>query len=137
MTVSLASGVITQTDTDPDLSGFAAIAGVTASVTSGGVRSYIVDSTISRIDINGTLSIDPDIECLVCSESTQIRQAGTTYVRKAGADAGDTWLIQRVVESGTSTTITYAGVRNNPSVTVATTAWTNRATLVYGELGAA
>lgn len=63
--------------------------------------------------------------------------AGTTYVRKAGSDAGDTWLIQRVIESGTDTTITYAGVRNNPAVTTPTAAWTARATLVYGELGGA
>lgn len=63
--------------------------------------------------------------------------AGITYVRKAGADAGDTWLIQRVVESGTDTTITYAGVRNNAGVTTATGAWIERAGLVYGELSAA
>ena len=63
--------------------------------------------------------------------------AGTTYVRKAGADAGDTWLIQRVIESGTDTTISYAGVRNNAGVTTATAAWTGRASLVYGELGGA
>jgi hypothetical protein len=62
---------------------------------------------------------------------------GTTYIRKAGSDAGDTWLIQRVVESGTDTTITYAGVRNNPTVTTPTAAWTARASLVYGELGGA
>jgi hypothetical protein len=63
--------------------------------------------------------------------------AGTTYIRKAGADAGDTWLIQRVIESGTDTTITYAGVRNNPAVTTPTAAWTARATLVYGDIGGA
>lgn len=63
--------------------------------------------------------------------------AGTTYIRKAGSDAGDTWLIQRVVESGTNTTISYAGVRNNPTVTTAAAAWTGRASLTYGELGGA
>lgn len=63
--------------------------------------------------------------------------AGTTYIRKQGADAGDTWLIQRIVESGTDTTISYAGVRNNAAVTTATAAWASRASLVYGELNAA
>jgi hypothetical protein len=63
--------------------------------------------------------------------------AGTTYIRKAGSDAGDTWLVQRVVESGTDTTITYAGVRNNPTVTTPTAAWTARASLVYGDMGGA
>lgn len=63
--------------------------------------------------------------------------AGTTYIRKQGADTGDTWLIQRVVESGTDTTLTYAGVRNNSAVTTATAAWTARASLVYGEISSA
>lgn len=63
--------------------------------------------------------------------------AGTTYIRKAGADAGDTWLIQRVVESGTDTTITYAGVRNNAGVATAAAAWASRASLSYGDLSAA
>lgn len=62
---------------------------------------------------------------------------GTTYIRKQGADAGDTWLIQRIVESGTDTTITFAGVRNNSAVTTPTAAWASRASLVYGELSAA
>ena len=60
-----------------------------------------------------------------------------TYVRKAGADVGDTWLIQRIAESGTDTTVMYAGVRNNPSVTTPTTAWSSRTTLVYGDINAA
>lgn len=63
--------------------------------------------------------------------------AGTTYIRKQGADTGDTWLIQRIVESGTDTTITFAGVRNNSAITTPTAAWTNRASLVYGEISAA
>lgn len=63
--------------------------------------------------------------------------AGTTYIRKQGADVGDTWLIQRVVESGTDTTISYAGVRNNSTVTTAAAAWAGRASLTYGEISAA
>ena len=62
---------------------------------------------------------------------------GTTYIRKQGADAGDTWLIQRIIESGTDTTITFAGVRNNPAITTPAAAWTARETLVYGDLSAA
>ena len=63
--------------------------------------------------------------------------AGTTYIRKQGADVGDTWLIQRVIESSTDTVITFAGVRNNITITTPTTAWTARASLVYGDLSAA
>lgn len=62
---------------------------------------------------------------------------GATYIRKGGADTGDTWLIQRIVESGTDTTITFAGVRNNSAITTPTAAWTSRASLVYGDLSAA
>ena len=62
---------------------------------------------------------------------------GTTYIRKAGADAEDTWLVQRVVESGTDTTISYAGVRNNALITAAAQAWINRTTLTYGDIGQA
>jgi hypothetical protein len=46
-------------------------------------------------------------------------------------------MIQRVVESGTDTTITYAGVLNNPAVTTPTAAWAARASLVYGDIGGA
>jgi len=63
--------------------------------------------------------------------------AGTTYVRKQGADPADTWLIQRVVESGTDTTITFAGVRNNAAVLTAAAAWAARVSLVYGEINEA
>lgn len=63
--------------------------------------------------------------------------AGTTYIRKQGSGTGDTWLIQRIVESGTDTTITYAGVRNNSAITTPTAAWTARASLVYGDLSVA
>jgi hypothetical protein len=62
---------------------------------------------------------------------------GITYIRKAGADGGDTWLIQRVVEGASSTTITYAGQRNNPATTTHTAAWLGRTGLTFGEIGEA
>ena len=75
----------------------------------------------------------------VAYSAQQVDEAtpGTTYIRKQGADTGDTWLIQRIVESGTDTTITFAGVRNNSAITAPTAAWANRASLSYGDLSAA
>jgi hypothetical protein len=58
---------------------------------------------------------------------------GLTYLLKRGALASDPWLMSKTVEASNITTITYAGVRNNPLIT-ADTAWTNRTTLTYGVL---
>lgn len=63
--------------------------------------------------------------------------AGTVYVRKSGADSGDTWLIQRVYEIGTYVSISYAGIRNNSLILTSSDAWDSRLSLIYGELNAA
>ena len=57
--------------------------------------------------------------------------AGTTYLLKQGATSADPWLLMKLVEASGITTARYAGVTNNPTITLAT-AWTNRASLVYG-----
>ena len=56
---------------------------------------------------------------------------GTTYLLKQGATSADPWLLMKLVEASGITTARYAGVTNNPTITLAT-AWTNRASLVYG-----
>jgi hypothetical protein len=56
---------------------------------------------------------------------------GTTYVLKAHDTDATLWLIIKTVEAGTDTTLTYAGIGNNPTLTPAT-AWSARTTLVYG-----
>jgi hypothetical protein len=139
MTVSLVeSGVIRQTDTNPDLSGFAGIAGVTAGVTSGGVRLYIVDSTISRIELDGTLSIDPDIECLVCSEATQIRQAGTlnfgkqTIVNGKVRNSRGTGLVLNRPQTTFNTTATNYQVLNGATFNTFGGQIKNRGTIFFG-----
>ncbi len=57
--------------------------------------------------------------------------AGTTYILKQGPTTADPWLLMKLVEASGITTARYAGITNNPTITLAT-AWTNRATLVYG-----
>ena len=57
--------------------------------------------------------------------------AGTTYLLKQGATSADPWLLMKLVEASGITTARYAGVTNNPTITLAT-AWANRASLVYG-----
>lgn len=56
--------------------------------------------------------------------------AGTTYLLKQGATSADPWLLMKLVEASGITTARYAGVTNNPTITLAT-AWANRASLVY------
>jgi hypothetical protein len=56
---------------------------------------------------------------------------GTTYLLKQGATSADPWLLMKLVEASGITTARYAGVTNNPTITLAT-AWANRASLVYG-----
>lgn len=56
--------------------------------------------------------------------------AGTTYLLKQGATSTDPWLLMKLVEASGITTARYAGVTNNPTITVST-AWANRASLVY------
>jgi hypothetical protein len=56
---------------------------------------------------------------------------GTTYILKQGPTTADPWLLMKLVEASGITTARYDGITNNPTITLAT-AWTNRATLVYG-----
>lgn len=60
--------------------------------------------------------------------------AGTKYILKSD---GTGWLMIRKTYTDTASTMSYASVRNNPTVTTASAAWTGRASLVYGELSAA
>jgi hypothetical protein len=80
MTFALASGVITQTGTDANLSGLVGLAGVTVNTSPSGMRFYSVDATITLIVINGTLSWDSDYECLVLSDTTRVEQNAGSIV---------------------------------------------------------
>jgi hypothetical protein len=64
MSFSFLGGTITQTGTDTDLSGLSGIAGVTTYSTTDRRTFYMCDATITKLDISGTLSYDPDYETL-------------------------------------------------------------------------
>ena len=64
MSFSESGGVITQTGTDADLSGLSAIAGVSTN-TNRDVTIYDIGTL--RLDVQGTLSHDPDTEVLICT----------------------------------------------------------------------
>jgi hypothetical protein len=56
----------------------------------------------------------------------------TTFILKSD---GTGWLMTKIVSTATTDVATYAGVGNNAAISLAT-AWSNRATLVYGSIAA-
>ena len=69
MSFAYSAGVITQTGTDTDLTGISGLTGVTTitsdpSALQTGYRIYQVDAS-TRVDITGTLTIEPDVEQLI------------------------------------------------------------------------
>ena len=60
--------------------------------------------------------------------------ATLTYVGKEDADVD--WYIQSV-DTTSGTSIRFATETNNPTYTTYSTAWTDRATLIYGTYGSA
>jgi len=75
-----------QSGTDTNLSGITAVTGVTVNVTSLGVKVYTVPSTVALLTITGTLSWNPDLECLVTSDSTRVEQ-NTGAIVTIGAES--------------------------------------------------
>lgn len=57
---------------------------------------------------------------------------GVTYVGKANT-SGD-WLIEKLTEASGDITKVYANLSNNVSFGTFSSAWTNRATLTYGQI---
>lgn len=58
--------------------------------------------------------------------------SGITYVGKAKTDGK--WLIEKITESGEDLSKGYANLSNNSGVATFTNAWTNRASLTYGNI---
>jgi hypothetical protein len=73
MSFTESSGTITQTGTDTNLSGLTGVTGVTV-VDNGSHKTYHLDGKKLRID--GTLTIDPQVECLLF-ERQDLDIAGT------------------------------------------------------------
>ena len=69
MSFSYSSGVITQSGTDTNLSGLSGLTGITTWTSdpdsnTWGQDFYVMDAS-TRLDITGTLTIEPDQECLI------------------------------------------------------------------------
>ena len=81
MTFSYSSGVITQTGTDTNLSGLNGLTGVTINVSGQSTATYTIYTLNSstRLIINGTLTIDPEIEQLIISKKPPNSTTDTTY----------------------------------------------------------
>ena len=78
MSFALAGTTITQTGTDADLSGLSGIAGVTTYSTTDRRTFYMCDATITKLDISGTLSYDPDYETLSFVHNTDNEAVAVT-----------------------------------------------------------
>ena len=81
MSFSYSAGVITQTGTDTNLSGLNGISGVTINVSGQSTATYKIytlDSS-TRLIIDGTLTIDPEIEQLVIAKKPPTSTTDITY----------------------------------------------------------
>jgi hypothetical protein len=67
-----AAGV--QSGTDNNLAGITSVTGVTVNTTTLGVKVYTVPASVPLLTITGNLSWNPDLECLVTSDSTRVEQ---------------------------------------------------------------
>ena len=74
MSFSIASGVITQSGVDGSLSGLSAITGVTT--TTNGIQT-VYNLGTNQLRINGTLTLDPEIECLMIADTKDLWVSGT------------------------------------------------------------
>lgn len=82
MSFSEASGIITQTGTDTDLSGLNGVTGVTTK-TENGITIYEVADT-HRIQLKGTLFHDPDVEVLILRHDNQSGNTDAILVSYGG-----------------------------------------------------
>ena len=121
-----AAGV--QSGTDTSLAGITAVTGVTVNVTALGVKVYNVPASVAVLTINGTLSWNPDLECLVCSDGTRVEQnagsivtigAETTVNGKVRFSRGTGLIMNRQQASAPSNTnATNWWVKNGASITL-------------------
>ena len=110
-------------------------------VTSIGAKSNADTSLIPLLadSITSRLLVDTSVSSATLLERGGVNDveepsATLTYVGKELADA--TWIVIKIDESS-DTAIQYATEINNSGTTTYSTAWTNRASLVYGDYSVA
>ena len=86
MSFSESGGVITQTGTDTDLSGLNGITGVTrvGYVTTGSLDYYLYDIGTNRLDIEGSLTINPEYNALLTNSTAAPTPNMAINVRSTG-----------------------------------------------------
>ena len=106
MSFSEASGIITQTGTDTDLSGLSGVLGVVV-VNNGSHKTYHIEG--KALIISGTLTIDPQVECLLFERQdlfingtlnfgiTSVIGGATRYSRAIGLISHDTGYVNFTV----------------------------------------
>lgn len=87
---------------------------------------YVFDST-EPISSDGDKKLTlANLGVLINANAARITQAdGVTYIMWESGSAGTAWTIRRLADGYLAT------VTNNPTMTTAALAWTNRATLTY------
>lgn len=81
------------------------------------------------VKISGSITVETNPVSTYATAAIDEVSSTLTYIGKEKSDG--TWLLQRITESGTITTIDYANIGNNGAQTTYTLAWTNRLTLTY------
>jgi hypothetical protein len=109
MSFNEANGIITQTGTDTDLSLLSGVTGVVV-VDNGSHKTYHIDN--KQLRINGTLTIDPQVECLLFERNilyisgtlnfgvTSVIGGATRYSRAIGLISYDDGYLRFRVRSG-------------------------------------
>jgi hypothetical protein len=109
MSFQEASGIITQTGTDTDLSGLNGVTGVVV-VDNGSHKTYHIDG--KQLKITGTLTLDPQVECLLFERYplyisgtlnfgvTSVIGGATRYSRAIGLISHDINYARFLVQSG-------------------------------------
>jgi len=117
MSFSESAGVITQTGTDTDLSGLSGLTGITTwtsdpDTDTWGQDFYVMDAS-TRLVIDGTLTIEPDYECLIVegtatnTSDAPVRVNGTLNYGVAKSGNGQT-----IYSQGTGLNFTDKGTNN-------------------------
>lgn len=83
MSFSYSNGVITQTGTDTDLTGLIGLTGVTV-ISHGQLDYSIYDLGSNRLDIKGTLTINPEANMFITNANTDLAPNMSINVRSTG-----------------------------------------------------
>jgi hypothetical protein len=100
-----------------------------------------VDNHVAEADPHPQYAFESQVEAFfeeaMVFQNYQVNElddagGGVTYVGKAKVDGK--WLIEKLTETGDDLAKVYANESNNIGTTTFTTAWTNRASLTYGQI---